>query len=554
MNSVSRSGRRTLAATAGVAAAALVLSACGGGSSSSDDGGSSSGGSGDSLTIGTSDKITTIDPAGAYDNGSFAVMNQVYPFLMNTTPGNPDVQPDIAESAEFTTPTQFTVKLKPGLTFVNGHDLTSSDVKFSFDRILKINDENGPASLLANLSSTDAPDDTTVVFNLKVGNDQTFAQILSTNVGPIVDEQVLSPDALTPDADIVAGKAFAGPYTITNYDQNNLVTYEANPDYQGVLGAPKTDKVNVKYYADASNLKLDIQEGNIDVAFRSLSATDIADLRTNDNVKVVDGPGGEIRYITFNFNTQPFGATTSEADPAKALAVRQAVADLIDRQEISDQVYKGTYTPLYSFVPQGLTGAITPLKDAYGDGSGGPDADKAKQTLTTAGVTAPVELSLQYTTDHYGPSSGDEYALIKDQLESSGLFKVNLQSTEYVQYSKDRVADVYPAYQLGWFPDFSDADNYLTPFFLNTPDSTAFLQNHYSNEAINTLIQQEVTTVDPAAREQLIEQIQTEEAKDLATVPYLQGSQVAVVGKDVSGAEDTLDASFKFRYGVLSKG
>ncbi|WP_138735122.1 ABC transporter substrate-binding protein [Modestobacter excelsi] len=552
MNSVSRNGRRTLVATAGITAAALALSACGGGSDDGDGGGSSGGGG--SLTIGTSDKITTIDPAGAYDNGSFAVMNQVYPFLMNTTPGNPDVQPDIAESAEFTSPTDFTVTLKPGLTFVNGHELTSSDVKFSFDRILKINDENGPASLLANLAGVDAPDDTTVVFHLKVGNDQTFAQILSTNVGPIVDEEVLSADALTPDADIVAGEAFAGPYTITNYDQNNLVSYEANPDYQGALGAPKTDKVNVKYYADASNLKLDIQEGNIDVAFRSLSATDIADLRGNDNVQVVDGPGGEIRYITFNFNTQPFGATTPEADPAKALAVRQAVADLIDRQEIADQVYKGTYTPLYSFVPEGLTGAITPLKDAYGDGNGGPAVDKAKQRLAAAGVTTPIELSLQYSSDHYGPSSGDEYALIKDQLESSGLFTVNLQTTEWVQYSKDRVADVYPAYQLGWFPDFSDADNYLTPFFLNTPESTAFLQNHYKNDAVNALIQQEVTTTDPAARQQLIEQVQTEEAKDLATVPYLQGSQVAVVGKDVSGTEDTLDASFKFRYGVLSKG
>ena len=543
------SSRRRIVATAGVAATALVLAACGG--SDGDSGASSGGGT---LTIGTSDKITTLDPAGAYDNGSFTVMNQVYPFLMNTPPGSPDVEPDIAESADFTAPTQFTVKLKPGLTFVNGHDLTSSDVKFSFDRILKINDENGPASLLANLASTDAPDDTTVVFNLKVANDQTFAQILSTNVGPIVDEEVLSPDALTPDAEIVAGKSFAGPYTITNYDQNNLVSYEANPDYQGLLGTPKTDKVNVKYYADASNLKLDIQEGNIDVAFRSLSATDIADLRGNDKVKVVDGPGGEIRYITFNFNTQPYGATTPEADPAKALAVRQAVADLIDRQELSDQVYKGTYTPLYSFVPEGLTGAITPLKDAYGDGNGGPSVDKAKQALTAAGVTTPVQLSLQYTTDHYGPSSGDEYALIKDQLESSGLFTVNLQSTEYVQYSKDRVADVYPAYQLGWFPDFSDADNYLTPFFLNTDTSTAFLQNHYKNDAINALIQQEVTTQDPAAREKLIEQIQTDEAKDLATVPFLQGAQVAVVGKDVQGTQDTLDAAFKFRYGVLSKG
>src|SRR6476646_2509823 len=465
------SNRRRVVAAAGVAAAALVLTACGGNNNSS----SGSSGGGGTITIGTSDKVTTLDPAGAYDNGSFTVMNQVYPFLMNTPPGSPDVQPDIAESAKFTSPTEYTVKLKSGLKFANGHDLTSSDVKFSFDRIIKINDPNGPASLLANLASTDAPDDTTVVFHLKVANDQTFAQILSTNAGPIVDEQVLSPDKLTPDEDIVKGKSFAGPYTITNYDKNNLVSYEANPDYKGLLGKPKTAKVNVKYYADASNLKLDIQQGNIDVAFRSLSPTDISDLRKNSKVQVVDGPGGEIRYIVFNFNTMPYGAKAPQADPAKALAVRQAVADLIDRKEISDQVYKGTYTPLYSFVPEGLTGAITPLKDMYGDGKGGPDADKAKQALSGAGVTTPVELSLQYTTDHYGPSSGDEYALIKDQLESSGLFKVNLQSTEYVQYSEDRVKDVYPAYQLGWFPDFSDAESYLKPFF----SQNNFLSNHY---------------------------------------------------------------------------
>src|SRR3712207_4553827 len=146
-----------------------------------------------------------------------------------------------------------------------------------------------------------------------------------------------------------------------------------------------------------------------------------------------------------------------DADPAKATAVRQAVAHLVDRGELADQVYKGTYTPLYSFVPEGLTGAITPLRDLYGDGNGGADPEKAAQVLQAAGVQTPVQLSLQYSNDHYGPSSGDEYALIKDQLESTGLFTVDLQTTEWVQYSEDRVADVYPAYQLGWFPDYSDA-------------------------------------------------------------------------------------------------
>ncbi|WP_448062616.1 ABC transporter substrate-binding protein [Cellulomonas hominis] len=551
--------RRTLALSAGLAATALVLAACGG-SSDDDATGSSTGGGGDSaasssLTIGTTDKITTIDPAGSYDNGSFAVMNQVYPFLLNTSYGNPDVEPDIAESAEFTAPTEYTVKLKPGLTFANGHDLTASDVKFTFDRQLTIlangaDQGNGPASLLYNLDSTDAVDDTTVVFHLKSPDDQVFPQILSSPAGPIVDEEVFAPDALTPDADIVSANAFAGPYVLTSYDQNNLLSYEANPDYQGLLGAPKTAEINVKYYADASNLKLDIQQGNIDVAFRSLTATDIDDLRGNDAVKVVDGPGGEIRYIVFNFNTQPYGATTADADADKALAVRQAVADLIDRDEIADQVYKGTYTPLYSYVPDGLTGATESLKGLYGDGNGGPDADKAAATLEDAGVETPVALDLQYSNDHYGPSSGDEYALIKDQLESTGLFTVNLQTTEWVQYSKDRTSDVYPAYQLGWFPDYSDADNYLTPFFL----TENFLGNHYDNKAVNDKILEQAVTPDPAARTALIEEIQDDVAADLSTVPYLQGSQVAVVGKTVTGAEDTLDASFKFRYGALAKG
>jgi peptide/nickel transport system substrate-binding protein len=538
--------RRILSVTAGISVAALALAGCAGGGSGS---GGSKGGSGGSIIVGTTDKVTTLDPAGSYDNGSFMVMNQVFPFLMNSPYGSAVVAPDIAKSGDFTSPTQYTVKLKPGLKWANGHKLTSSDVKFSFDRQVKINAANGPSSLLANLASVDAPDATTVVFNLKLANDQTFAQVLGSNASVIVDEEVFSPDAVTPDQDIVKGKAFGGQYTIKSYDFNNLISFAKNPDYQGALGAAKNDVVNLKFYAKDANLKLDIQKGNVDVATRSLAAADVADLRKDKSVKVWDGPGGEIRYIVFNFNTQPFGATTPQADPAKALAVRQAVANLINRQEISDQVYRGTYTPLFSFVAAGFTGATEVLKDMYGDGKGGPDKAKATKALQDAGVPTPVALSLQYNTDHYGPSSPDEYALIKDQLESSGLFKINLQSTEYVQYTKDRSADVYPAYQLGWFPDLPDADNYLTPFFRS---DNAFLKNHYNNPTVDAMIGQEATTPDAAARTKLIENVQAAVAKDLPTVPYLQGSQVAVSVTGVQGI--TLDPSFKFRLAPISKG
>jgi peptide/nickel transport system substrate-binding protein len=543
MRSVSTSGRRVAITIAALAASALVLTGC----SSGNSGGSDSSGT---LTIGTTDKVISLDPAGSYDNGSLQVMQQVDGYLMDTPYGSADVKPGLAASASFTTPTTYTVKLRKDLKFANGHKLTSSDVKFTFDRMLKINDPNGPASLLSQLVKTDAPDPLTVNFTLKAPNDQTFPQILSSAAGPIVDEQVFSPNKITPDQTIVKANAFAGQYMITSYDFNKLIQYIVNPNYQGLLPKPKTSTINVKYYSDASNMKLDVQKGDIDVAFRSLSATDIASLRKDKNVKVVDGPGGELRYIVFNFDTMPYGAKTPEADPAKALAVRRAAADLVDRSQIASQVYKNTYTPVYSFVPQGLTGATDVLKSLYGDGNGGPDADKAKAVLEKAGVTTPVTLNLQYNGDHYGPSSGDEYALVKDQLESSGLFKVNLQQTEYVQYSKDRVKDVYPAYQLGWFPDYSDADNYLSPFFVKDN----FLVNHYDSPQVQALIAKQVGTKDKAERTKVIEEIQAKVAADLPTLPLLQGAQVAVVGKNVTGAQQTLDPSFKFHYGALAKG
>ncbi|MFP3578258.1 ABC transporter substrate-binding protein [Arthrobacter sp. SIMBA_036] len=530
-------------ALAGISA--LGLTACtgpaGGGSSS---GPAASG----PVAYGTTDKVTSLDPAGSYDNGSFMVMNQVYSFLLNSKPGGADPVPDLAESSSFTSPTEYTVKLKSGLKWANGHTLDSKDVKFSFDRQKTINDPAGPSSLLTNIDSVSAPDATTVVFKLKKANDQTFAQILSSPAAPIVDDEVFPATKVLSDDEIIKANAFYGQYTIDSYKKNELISFKAFPDYKGVLGKPANDAATIKYYASPTNLKLDIQQGNIDVAFRSLSATDVDDLRKDNKVKVVTGPGGEIRYMTFNFDTMPFGAKAAGADPAKALAVRQAVANLVDRQAIADQVYKGTYLPLYSNVPNGFLGANQSFKDAYGD-AGKPSVDKAKKVLADAGIKDPVSLNLQYNPDHYGGSSGDEYAMIKEQLEKSGLFKVNLQSTEWVTYSKASRADEYPVFQFGWFPDFSDADNYLTPFF---PEG-GFLKNHYNNPAVNDLIAKQLTEADKTKREADIKDVQNALAKDISTLPLLQGAQVAVTGSGVSGVDKTLDASFKFRLGTVSK-
>lgn len=538
--------KKIVSAIAAVAALSM-LTACGATDDTADSTGSST------ITVGTTDTITSLDPAGSYDNGSYAVQIQVFPFLYAQDYEDSSLSPDIAadDGTWSEDGTQFTVTLKEGLTFANGHELTSSDVKFSFDRIKTINDANGPSSLLANIDSIETPDDLTVVFNTSVAFDVTLKQVLSSPAGPIVDEEVFSADELTDADTIVEENAFGGPYVLTSFTINEVAVYAVNESYDGLTPA-QNEGVQVQYFADASNLKLAIEEGSIDIAYRSLTATDIDDLSDNDDVNVLEGPGGEERFLVFNFKLQPYGESQEDADEDKAKAVRQAVAALIDREELSETVYKGTYTPLYSYIPDGLDGHVDTLMEAYGDGEGGPDAEQAAQILEEAGVETPVELNLQYNGDHYGESSADEYAAIKSQLEESGLFTVDLQQTEWTQYSSQRVITddsdgSYPVYQLGWFPDYSDPDNYLSPFFREGN----FVMNGYSNDEVNELIIEQAAEQDNDTRIAMLEEIQDMVTEDLPTIPLLQGAQTAVTRTNIDGV--VLDASFRLRYASITK-
>lgn len=504
---------------------------------------------GSTITVGTTDQVTSLDPAGAWDAGSGTIESEVYATLLSVRNGATEVSPDLATGIKLTGPKEYTVTLRKGLKFANGHELTSSDVKFSFDRTLKIADENGPSSLLYNLASVAAPSPTTVVFTLKSADDTLFPQVLSTAAGYIVDEQTFPADKILDDKAIVAATPWNGPYGVTSYDKNSLVSFTENSAYGGQLGTPKTKNIQLKYYTDASNLKLDVQQGTVDAVYRTLTTADLADLAKKKDIKVHTGSGNGIRYLVFDFQTQPYGTKTKNADKAKALAVRQAVADSVDRAQLAQQVYKNSYQPLYSSVPDGLTGATDSFKSLYGDKKGGPDKTAAAARLKAAKVTTPVTLNLQYNSDHYGSSSADEYALVKTQLEATGLFKVNLQSTEWTQYGKDRIKHLYPLYQLGWYADYLDADNYLSPFY----SANSWIANDYDDPAVRELIKKEETETDPAQRAGLLKEVQDKAAAAVPLLPLLQGSTAIVTRTEVSGVPAELNSAYTFRWAGLAK-
>jgi peptide/nickel transport system substrate-binding protein len=518
---------RGIGAVSLLAAAALLfgITGCGGGGG---------GGGGGTIIRGTTDQPVSYDPAGAYDLPSYDVIYNVYQNLLTIPPGGNKPEPEAAQSCDFTNDTTYECTLKDGLKFSDGSPLTAEDVKFSFDRNVKIADPNGASSLLAGMKSVDAPDDKTVVFHLKAP-DATWPLLLTVASFAIVPSDVFPKDKLQ-DSDKVIG---SGRYTVASYEPGQQTVLEANSAYTGD-DPPKNDRAIVQYFDKSSPLKLAVEQGDVDVAYRGLSPTDLADLKSADGVSVVGGKGIEIRYLAFNTKLQP------GSNDAQKLAIRRAVAYTIDRQAIADNVYDGTVQPLYSMVPQGLQYATESFKDAYGDS---PDLGAAKAELQKAGVKTPVDLEIWYTPTHYGAGSADEYAEIQHQLEDSGLFNVTLKSTEWNQYSEAAFTDKYPQYQLGWFPDYPDANDYTTPFYAKD----SFLNIHYSNPEITKLLADEVATTDAATRQKDFAEIQKIGAEDAPTIPIWQGGQIAAVRDGVNGVEETFDPSFIFRFWLISK-
>jgi peptide/nickel transport system substrate-binding protein len=536
--------KRTRGILAAVSAGVLMtsLAACGddsgGGSADEGSGNDSGSGGGEAWTLGTTESITAMDPAGSYDFGSWNMQYSIFQQLMSVPAGESEPVGDAAESCDYDDPTTVTCTLRDGLTFSNGNELTSSDVKFSLERNINIADPNGSGVLLAQLAGEDGkaradaietPDDTTVTFNLN-SPDTTFVKLLSTATTSIVDEETFPGDELLGDDEVVG----SGPFKLSQYKEGEQVVLEANESYDGDKSA-QAPQVFVQFFKDTGPLKEAISSGQVDVAWRTLSPTDLNDLEGSDDVEVIEGEGSEFRYWVFQLGNEE----------VQDVAVRQAVAQIIDRETIAEDAYDGTVTPAYSIVPPGFGGQKDSFQEKYGE----PDVGKAKQILDEAGVETPVELTLGYTPTHYGPNLVDEATELSNQLSESGLFETSIEQAEWEQYQTLYKKNAYDLFALGWYPDILDADNYLTPFLRDG----GFYSNNYSSDEVNELLDQELAETETSARDELISQLQDIVAEDVPLVPSWFGKNVAVATPQMNGVEETLDPTYIFRLWEISK-
>ncbi|MET1101156.1 MAG: ABC transporter substrate-binding protein [Pyrodictiaceae archaeon] len=465
------------------------------------------------IAIGTTDKVTDLDPSNAYDFFTWEVLSNIMDGLVKYKPGTDQIVPAIAESWEVKEGGKVWVfHLRKNVKFCDGTPLTAKDVVRSIKRVMII--KGDPSWLVTDfVEDVKALDDYTVEFILKKPVGFFLALVATPPYFPVHPKY--------PDNKIVSDATWggAGPYCIKEFKRDQYIVLEANPYYYGE--PPKTKTVIIRFYKDAATLRLAFENREVDIAWRTLRPTDYQDLEKTGKYNVITVPGSFIRYIVVNV----------QMEPTKNKLVRQAIAAAIDRRQLAQVVFMGTMEPLYSMVPKGLWSHIDVFKEKYGDGN----IELAKKLLREAGYSEQHKLKLElwYTPTHYGDTEADLAQLIKQQLEATGMIEVELKSSEWATYVDQLRKGQMMLSLLGWYPDYIDPSDFLDPF-LHT-GSNKWTGTGYSNPEMDKILDEAAVATDIKKRTELYEKAQEILAEDVPFIPLLQGKLMIVTHKDVKG-------------------
>jgi peptide/nickel transport system substrate-binding protein len=485
------------------------------------------------LVYGTTDRVIDMDPANSYDFHTWEIFRNVYAELLKYEPGTGNLQPALAESYTVNeTADVYTFKLRKDIKFSDGRPVTAHDVKWSVDRTIRL--EGDPSWLVTEfVESVDAVDDYTVRFNLK-GPVGFFPYVLNNCPYMTIDKNIYPENEIVRDIEELKGGELIGlgPYKITSFKRDEEMILEKNPYYYGQEA--NIDKIVIRYFADATTMRLAFEKGELDLVYKTLNPSDIADLEKNPNYNTFKMPGPYIRYVTFECSESIF----------KDKILRQAIGHLVNRPEICQKVFLNQVEPLYSMVPMGMIWHEDNFKE-FGDGN----VEKANALLAQRGYTAsnPLVVDLWYTTAHYGSTEADVAAVLEAQFEKANI-EITLKSAEWATYRDNWKNKVMPLKLMGWYPDYIDPDNY-TAAFAGTAGS-AGSGIYFSDPEWDALFTKEQQSTDQKEREAIFRQIQKMWLDECPGVPMFQGNLYVFTKKNIGGVK--IGPPLIFNYEVLT--
>jgi peptide/nickel transport system substrate-binding protein len=468
------------------------------------------------ITIGTTLKLRTLDPADAYEVISGNILYNLGDRLYDYEIGTNQLVPKLATALPTLSSDglTYTIPIRKGVLF---HDQTPFDaaaMEFSIKRFIQ--NAGSPSSLLADtIDTVQATGDYELTIKLKKPF-AAFPSLLAFSGITAVSPQFY---------EIGEGKfkpnefVGTGPYKLKSLGID-VIRLDAFDQYWGEK--PANTGIDIQRFSSSSNLFNAFRSSAVDIAYLSLNPDQISSLQKGaeaGNWQMISANGNTINYLLINVKSEPLNR----------IEVRQALAALINRSIINERVLQNQGEKLFSLIPTTFSDYKPTFYLKYGDGN----IEKAKQLLTQAGYTpenpAIVELWYASNSSNKGFLGLTLKALADRDL--GGLLKLQLNSVESTTAFKYLEEGIYPTFVLDWYADFLDADNYIQPFLECSKGSvetgcvkgsSQYQGSFYYSDRMNQLIAQQRQEQNPETRKLIFQEIQELLAEDVPYIPLWQ--------------------------------
>ena len=414
------------------------------------------GGFGGQMVVTYKDDISTFDPAIGYDWQNWSMIKSLFDGLMDYKPGTTELIPDLAESYTISEDgLVYTFKLRPGVKFHNGRDLTATDIKYSIERSVNPETQSPGQGFFwqikgfdemasggaQELSGITTPDDGTVVIELSQP-DATFLQIVAINFSFAVPREEIEKYGL----DFGRNPVGTGAYKMTEWTLGQRVVFERNPDYFRD-DAPHLDKIIFEVGQDPSVSLLRLKRGEVDVLGDPIPSANFLQEKNDPANKdmIVEGELLHTGYITLNTTEPPFDNKL----------VRQAVNMAIDKEKVV-RIVNGRGVVANQPLPPAMPAYDTAFE-------GYPyDPAKAKELLAEAGYADGFETELYAMNTDPNPRIAQSFQQDLAAIGIKAEIKALAQAT-VIDAGGQGSAPMLWSGGMAWIADYPDPSNFYGP-------------------------------------------------------------------------------------------
>lgn len=412
---------------------------------------------GGDIVVTYKDDVATLDPAIGYDWQNWSMIKSLFDGLMDYEPGTTNLRPGLAESYEISDDGQaFTFKLRSGVKFHNGREMTADDVKYSLDRVTNPETQSPGAGFFGSIKGYDqmADGSATALEGVSVVDpmtikielsrpDATFLHVMALNFASIVAKEAV----MEAGDDFGKSPVGTGAFKLEEWTIGQKLVFAKNADYWR-KGLPYLDTITFEVGQEPIVALLRLQKGEVDIPGDGIPPAKFQEVMADPEQKARVIEGGQLHtgYITLNVKMPPFDN----------LGVRKAVNMAINKERII-QVINGRAVPATQPLPPSMPG--------YTDGYDGYafDPEAAKALLAEAGFPDGFETELFVMNTDPNPRIAQA---IQQDLANIGI-KAAIQSLASANViaagGEENQAPMIWSGGMAWIADFPDASNFYGP-------------------------------------------------------------------------------------------